>query len=97
VTCYNCQEMGHIATYCTNKPVCRICKSTNHKAYNCDGSGPGGITQPQQQNQGATKVEGATTTQTTQYVLPALGGRAGTRVSFQQGGANNTAQTGQGM
>lgn len=33
--CYNCQELGHISTYCKNIPVCRNCSGT-HKLSDCN-------------------------------------------------------------
>ena len=33
--CFNCDQLGHYATACTDALRCSICKSTGHKAHHC--------------------------------------------------------------
>ena len=33
--CFNCDELGHVASACSDSLRCSICKSTGHKANHC--------------------------------------------------------------
>lgn len=35
VTCYRCQEKGHLAKNCRNEKVCNLCKATGHTYSGC--------------------------------------------------------------
>ena len=35
IICYNCEELGHLASDCPNEVLCNICKQPNHRAKTC--------------------------------------------------------------
>ena len=35
IVCYNCEQLGHLASDCPKPPMCNLCKSTDHKARAC--------------------------------------------------------------
>ena len=35
VICYNCEEIGHLASDCPSAVLCNICKQPDHRATNC--------------------------------------------------------------
>ena len=35
IICYNCEELGHLASDCPNEVLCNICKQPDHRANHC--------------------------------------------------------------
>ena len=35
IICYNCEELGHLASDCPNDVLCNICKQPDHRAITC--------------------------------------------------------------
>jgi hypothetical protein len=91
--CFNCDEHGHLSTQCTKPKRCKICGSTNHLSYTCDGSGPKRNATPQEVIKESPQEEAKGTQQQQQYVPATLGGRAGNKVSFNQPHSAGTTPT----